>query len=163
MRHRLLPCATRHAAHGVHQSIRNDGDRIHLDEVLGASEPAYHDAGRYGKNARQPFAYHAVDVFAVTRVADIDRELADVFEFYAGLFHQHVDIFHRLLGLSGHISDANAFGRIQFLANLAAQENHAAACDDGLAEIIADGLFRVSVLGVESPDALVFHLMRLVR
>jgi hypothetical protein len=52
---------------------------------------------------------------------------------------------------------ADVLRRIEILRALAAQKDHRAARDDGLAEVIVELLFRVGVLRVELADAGVGH------
>ena len=69
----------------------------------------------------------------------------------AGLLEQLLDVLHRLLGLRLDVADADVLGRVEVLADLAAQIDGVAG-DDGLAQVVVEVLLRVGVPRVERAD-----------
>src|SRR5450830_1577948 len=138
-------------------SIRNHCGRVDLHQIFRTCKRRHHDTGRYRKHTFEPATDHAIHIFAIAWIGDINRHLADVLQLAAGFLEQHVDVIHRLLGLAFDVTDADAFGGIQILPDLTAQEDGRAARDDCLAQVVIDLLFRIGVFGIESANARVFH------
>jgi hypothetical protein len=66
--------------------------------------------------------------------------------------------FHGLLGLSGHIADADPLRSLEVLADPPMHEDHRALRHNHPANVVVELLFGVGVLGIELPDTLVRHL-----
>ena len=73
----------------------------------------------------------------------------------AGFLEQHLDVRHGLLGLAGRIADGDALAVSRSCPIWPRNEDHGAARDHRLAEIVVELLLRVGVLGIELADALV--------
>ena len=62
----------------MHASIWNDGYRVHFYQPFGPGQGRDDDPGRDRKDAFEVLADDTIDSLPVTRVDDVDRDLADV-------------------------------------------------------------------------------------
>src|SRR6266436_2529942 len=88
--------------------VGNDGHGVDFNEPLRPPQRRHDEAGGDRKHALQMFADRAVNRLAVTRIGDIDRDLADVFELGACFLQQGLDVCHGLFGLAGRVADRDA-------------------------------------------------------
>src|SRR5262249_7208157 len=92
-------------------SVRDDGDGVDLDEIVGRGHLADLDHG--GSRRRRPeiFAPHFVDLLEVLHVADVDVDPADVVHAAAGLLDRGLQVFADLAGLRSPVAAALPSGR----------------------------------------------------
>ncbi len=116
-----------------------------------------HEPGGDRMDALQVLAHGPIDRLAVTDVGQIDDDLDEMLHRAAGLLDQLPYVPHDLVRLLHRIVAVDARAVLEALRTLAAQEDHAPARDDRLAEIVVEVLLRIGVRRVEFPDSLVSH------
>src|SRR5216683_4194531 len=137
--------------------VGNDGRGVDFDEPFRPRQRRHDETGRDRMDTLQMFSDLAVDRFAVTRVGDVNRDLADVFNLRAGFLEQGLYVRHGSFGLAGRVADRNARRRVEILSDLTAHEYKAALGDHGLAQIVVEALLGIGVLGVELANPSVSH------
>src|SRR5215831_15361147 len=93
---------------------------VDLDQNTGARKAIDNESGTGREDALEVLAHHLIDRLAVGTIRDIDGELTDIVETGTGFLKQHLDIGHRLSGLSRSVAIADKLA-IQRAAGLTAQ------------------------------------------
>src|SRR5580692_7463735 len=107
--------------------VRDDGGDVDLDQPFRPRQRRHDESGRDWKDALQVLSNLAIDWLAITRIGDVDDDLANVLEARTSLLQQRLDVGHRLLGLSGGIADGDAGRGVEILTDLPANEDDAAS------------------------------------
>src|SRR5262249_24954474 len=90
----------------AHPSVRDDGDGVDLDQILGRGHLADLDHGRCRRRRAEVLAPYFVDLLEMLHVADVDVDAADVVHAAGGLFDRRLQILAHLTGLRFDIADA---------------------------------------------------------
>jgi 4-methylaminobutanoate oxidase (formaldehyde-forming) len=157
--HRCNRCTTRRRrARGCDAtSVRNHRRCVDLHQPRWSGEARHDDTGRHRVHTLDVLAHRSIHRLTVSDVGEVDDDLAEMFHGPAGLLDQLTDVLHHLVGLLDRIGATDVGCGVEILRALAAQEDHGAACDHRLTQIVVEVLLRIRVLRVELADASVSH------